>query len=342
MTITKKIDEIINGNDSIKFITDILNDKSSDNEYLFNKSAKICEKTYGRDVYIRGIIEMSNICARDCNYCGIRKSNLKNKRYRMLPNEIIELATGAYKIGYRTLVLQCGEEPYYDDKLPEIIKGIKSKFDMAITLSVGEKTREQYKKWKDAGADRFLLRIETTDEKLYSELHPDGNLQNRINCLYTLKDLGYEVGTGIMIGLPNQSNESIAKDILFFKELNADMIGMGPFIAHHETPLKDYPSINFDFVLKVLALTRIINPTANIPATTSMGTLEIGGREQALKIGANVIMPNYTPQSFRKHYQLYDNKICVNEGSDDYRGCIDTQAKKAEKKIVITKGFRKK
>lgn len=343
MTIIEKIDSVANGNYNVDLMTDILKDTSEENDkYLFEKSAEICAKTYQDGVFIRGIIEMSNICVKDCDYCGIRKSNTESERYRMEPDEIVALAHGAYNMGYRTLVLQCGEEPYYDDKLADILRRIKEDLDMAITLSVGEKPEALYKEWKEAGADRFLLRIETTNEELFASLHPDGDLQNRIKCLYTLKKLGYEAGTGIMIGLPNQTEESIAKDILFFRELDADMIGMGPFIAHHQTPLKGNPSTTFDYVLKVVALTRLVNPTANIPATTSMGTLKPGGREEALAIGANVIMPNYTPQSFRKHYQLYDNKICVNEGSEDCRGCIDVQAKKAGKKILIDKGFRKK
>ncbi len=343
MTIFDKIDAVYNGNETAQIITDILKDNSKEaTDYLYKKSDEVCKKSYGNSVFIRGIIEMSNICARNCNYCGIRAKNSEPQRYRLSADEIIELAEGAYNMGYRTLVLQCGEEPYYDDKLAEIITQIKSKFDMAITLSVGEKSKELYKEWKIAGADRFLLRIETTDKDLYNSLHPDGSFENRIECLYNLKELGYEVGTGIMIGLPNQTIESIAKDIMFFKDIDADMIGMGPFIAHHQTPLKDCKPTNFNFVLKVLAVTRLVNKTANIPATTSMGTLKKGGREEALLVGANVIMPNYTPQSYRKFYQLYDNKICINEDANESMKNIKIQLKKIGKDLIITKGFRVK
>lgn len=310
--------------------------------YLYNEANKQCLEVYGENVFIRSILELSNNCSKNCNYCGIRKGNSNIERYRIEPDDAIKLAKEAYEVGYKTLVIQSGEDAYYDNKLEYILKEIKKAADIAITLSVGEKDFELYEKWKQAGADRFLLRIETTNEHLFNQIHPDDNLEYRKKCLYNLKKLDYEVGTGIMIGLPGQTYEMIAKDILFFKELDADMIGVGPFIPHKDTPLKNVEPKDFEITLKVVAITRLVTKNANIPATTAMGTIDKEGRQKALKVGANVIMPNFTPQSYRPFYKLYDNKICINEGSNECRACIDGIAGAAGKKIIIDKGFRNK
>lgn len=339
----KIIQNIQNEKYIIDEITYLLATKNqSEADLLYTAAHQQCLNVYGENVFIRGIIELSNNCSKNCNYCGIRRGNSKVERYRISPQDAVELAVSAEKVGYKTMVIQSGEDAYYDDKLVDIIREIKKNTDIAITLSVGEKPYDLYKEWKKAGADRFLLRIETTNQELFKTLHPDDDLDHRTECLYNLKKLDYEVGTGIMIGLPGQTLEMIAKDIIFFKELNADMIGVGPFIPHEDTPFKDHKSSDFELTLRVVALTRLVTKSANIPATTAMGTLDKTGRQKALKVGANVIMPNFTPQSYRKNYQLYDNKICINEGADQCRGCIESMAVDAGKKIVIDKGFRKK
>ena len=305
-------------------------------------SESVCEKTYKKNVFVRGIIEFSNYCKKNCLYCGIRRDNFKTKRYRMSEKDILLSIKSMYEKGFHTVVLQSGEDSFYtDEKLISLLKKIKSKFDIVITLSIGERSYESYEKLKDAGADRFLLRIETTDEKLFKKLHPDDNLEYRKQCLFNLKKLGYEVGTGIMVGLPNQSLESIVKDIFFFKELDADMIGIGPFLPHQDTPLAKEEVQDFSLTLKVLSLIRILLPTTNLPATTAMGTIDPQGREKALEVGANVIMPNATPQKYRPHYTLYDNKICIFENSDNCAQCTELIVQRSGKKVVWSKGFRK-
>ncbi len=310
-------------------------------ETLFQKSNKICEENFGKNVYLRGIIEFSNYCRKNCSYCGIRAENKKLLRYRIDEQNIIKLGINAYKDGFHTIVLQAGEDIYYDNKLLHIIKEIKKNVDIAVTISIGERDFEFYKKMKNAGADRFLLRIETTDKKLFKALHPDDNLNYRKKCLYNLKKLGYEVGTGIMVGLPGQTIKSIAEDIIFFKKFDADMVGVGPFIPHPDTPLFNTNQGSFKLTLKVIAITRLLLKNTNIPATTAMGTIHPKGREMALKAGANVIMPNYTPAKFRPLYKLYDNKICIFENAENCKICTNQIAERAGKKIVIRKGSRK-
>ncbi len=272
----------------------------------------------------------------------MRSENKEIKRYRISKDIILSYVQKGVSLGYKTIVLQSGEDSFYDiDKMCQIISGIK-KFDVALTLSLGEKSYEEYKAYKEAGADRYLLRIETTDETLYKKMHPNMSLENRKNCLYNLKKLGYETGTGCLVGLKGQTKESLANDILFFKEIEADMVGIGPFIAHPNTPLKNEKNGDFTLALKVMALTRIVLPDINIPATTAMETIQPKGRLIALQSGANVVMPNLADVEYKKNYEIYPNKICVNEDSSKCAGCISAQLKSINRTIAVDKGFRKK
>lgn len=319
-------------------IIEILNEDNK-NEWLFSFADKIRKENVGDEVHLRGLIEFSNICKSDCKYCGLRKSNNNADRYRILKDEIIQIAKHASDMGYKTVVLQSGEDGYYTkDKMVEIIKAIKE-FDVALTLSIGERSYEEYKAFKDAGADRYLIRIETTDINLYKQMHPNMDFDNRIRCLKDLKKLGYEVGTGCLVGLPNQSIESLANDILFFKEIGADMVGIGPFIPHPQTPLKDEEKGSFILALKVMALTRILLPDINIPATTAMETLNPNGRIIALQSGANVVMPNITSMQYRAKYEIYPDKICINDNPDKCRNCIGAKIKSIGRTVSTNYGF---
>ena len=287
------------------------------------------------------MVEFSNICKQQCKYCGLQCTNKNIDRYRILKDEILGYVKNAIELGYKTIVLQSGEDEYYTvDNMVEIIRAIKE-YDVALTLSIGEKTYEEYKAYKEAGADRYLLRIETTDENLYKTMHPNMSLDNRKRCLNDLKTLGYEVGTGCLVGLPNQTIESLAEDILFFKEINADMVGIGPFIPHPDTPLKDEIGGTFEMALKVMALTRLMLPDINIPATTAMETLNPNGRIIALQSGANVVMPNVTNKEYRKKYEIYPNKICINENPNQCSNCIKNKIKSIGRSVSTDFGFRK-
>lgn len=320
---------------------DILSDNTN-NDWLFSEADKIRHENVGDEVHLRGLIEFSNICKRQCKYCGLRSANKEVERYRILKDELLIYAQKAAKMGYRTLVLQSGEDDFYDtDKMVEIIREIKE-LDVALTLSIGEKTYDEYKAFKNAGADRYLLRIETTDKKLYENMHPNASYENRKRCLYDLKRLGYETGTGCLVGLPNQTIESLADDILFFRELDADMVGIGPFIPHEQTPLASSAKGDFWLALKVMALTRINLPDINIPATTAMETLNPNGRIIALNSGANVVMPNVTSKEYRAKYEIYPNKICINENPEQCRGCIEGKIKAIGRTISGEKGFRQR
>mgnify|MGYP000922295066 CR=1 FL=1 len=313
------------------------------NQELFSAADRVRNKYVGDEVHLRGIIEFSNICKRNCLYCGLRSSNTNIKRYRLTSDQIIEFASNAVEYGYKTIVMQSGEDEYYTvDKLKYIITNIK-KMDAAVTLSIGEKTYEEYKAYKEAGADRYLMRIETTDKKLYEYMDPGMSHENRKLCLKNLKQLGYELGTGCLVGLPNQTIESLADDILFFRDVEADMIGLGPFVPNQDTPLKNYKSDgNFIMSLKVMALTRLLIPDANIPATTAMETLNPNGRIIALQSGANVVMPNVTEGEYRKLYALYPGKVCISDTPSHCRGCITSKIKSIGRSIASSKGFRVK
>ncbi|MDD3437602.1 MAG: [FeFe] hydrogenase H-cluster radical SAM maturase HydE [Candidatus Gastranaerophilales bacterium] len=307
---------------------------------LFISADKIRQKHVGDEVHLRGLIEFSNYCKQNCLYCGLRRDNKQLKRYRLSENEIIALAKNASELNYKTVVLQSGEDPYYTaDKMKYIISEIK-KFDLAVTLSIGEKTFEEYQAYRKAGADRYLIRIETTDKNLYKKLDPGMDWENRLKCLEDLRKLDYEVGTGCLVGLPGQTLESLADDILFFKKINADMIGVGPFIPHKNTPLKDTQGGTFEMALKVMAITRLLLPDINIPATTAMETLNPNGRLIALQSGANVVMPNVTQGDARKLYEIYPGKICVNDTPDKCRGCIEAKIKSINRTISKDYGFK--
>lgn len=322
-------------------IIEILNTNKK-NDWLFNLADKIRRKYVGNEVHLRGLIEFSNICKCNCKYCGLRSENKTIDRYRISEEEIIFYAKNAVKMGYKTVVLQSGEDKFFDtDKMCNIIKKIKE-LDIALTLSIGERTFEEYKAFKQAGADRYLIRIETTDKNLYKKMHPNMDFNNRIRCLEDLKTLGYEVGTGCLVGLPEQTIESLANDILFFKEIGADMIGIGPFIPHPQTPLKDEKHGDFILALKVMALTRILLKDINIPATTAMETLNLNGRIIALQSGANVVMPNITTSEYREKYEIYPNKICIHENPDKCRGCIENKITSIGRTISTDFGFHRK
>lgn len=321
-----------------KEIIDILKDDSQ-NDYLFSLADKVRHDNVGDEVHLRGLIEFSNICKSSCKYCGLRSANSEISRYRIPKDEIIKIAQHAVDMGYKTIVLQSGEDAYYTtEMMVEIIKGIKN-LDTALTLSIGERSFEDYKAFKDAGADRYLIRIETTDRELYKQMHPNMDFDNRLRCLKDLKILGYEVGTGCLVGLPNQTIESLADDILFFKEVEADMIGIGPFIPHPNTPLKDSSIGSFTLALKVMALTRIMLPDINIPATTAMETLNPNGRIIALQSGANVVMPNVTTTQYRDKYEIYPNKICINDNPDKCRNCIGAKIESIGRTVATGYGF---
>lgn len=323
-----------------KEIVDILKDDSQ-NEWLFSLADKVRRENVGDEVHLRGLIEFSNICHCFCKYCGLRCENKELDRYRILPDDIVKYAKKAVEMGYKTIVLQSGEDVFYSKEiLCDIIKRIKE-FDVALTLSIGERSFEDYKAFRDCGADRYLIRIETTDKDLYKKMHPNMDFDNRLRCLNDLKKLGYEVGTGCLVGLPEQTVESLADDILFFKEINADMVGIGPFIAHPHTPLKDMPNGDFTLALKVMALTRILLKNINIPATTAMETLNPNGRIIALQSGANVVMPNVTTTEYRAKYEIYPNKICINENPSQCFNCIGGKIRSIGRTISTDYGFRK-
>ena len=319
-------------------IIDILSNETK-NEWLFSLADKIRKENVGDEVHLRGLIEFSNICSRQCKYCGLRSLNKEINRYRILKDEILKYAKHAADMGYKTLVLQSGEDEYYTkERMVEIITEIK-KLDVALTLSIGERDYEDYKAFREAGADRYLIRIETTNRELYKKMHPHMDFDNRVRCLKDLRKLGYEVGTGSLVGLPDQTIESLADDILFFKEINADMVGIGPFIPHPNTPLKDMQTGSFILALKVMALTRLMLPDINIPATTAMETLNPNGRIIALQSGANVVMPNVTSTQYRAKYEIYPNKICINDNPDKCRNCISGKIQSIGRTIAQNYGF---
>lgn len=279
---------------------------------LFALAQQTAQKSFGRQIFVRGLIEFTNYCKNDCYYCGIRRSNKNAARYRLTQEEILECCRAGYGLGFRTFVLQGGEDYFYsDDDIAAIVRAIKAQHpDCAVTLSIGERSRETYALWKQAGADRYLLRHETADCTHYAKLHPaELSAKNRQNCLYTLKELGYQAGAGFMVGSPYQTAENLADDLMFLQKLRPQMIGIGPFIPHHDTPFKDEPAGSVELTLVLLAVLRLLFPHVLLPATTALGTLAPGGRLLGIKAGANVIMPNLSPQNVRGKYLLYDNKL---------------------------------
>lgn len=321
-------------------LIEILQNEKYD-EKLFFTADEIRKSFYDNDVYIRGLIEFTNYCKNNCYYCGIRCGNTKSLRYRMSREEILATCKNGYELGFRTFVLQGGEDPFFtDEKICEIVAEIRNRFpDCAITLSIGEKSRKSYKAFFDAGANRYLLRHEAASDSLYKKLHPEEmNLENRKRCLFDLKEIGYQVGAGFMVGAPFQTLENIAEDLRFLQSLEPDMIGIGPFISHHETPFADFKNGTLDLTLRLIAVLRLMFPYALIPATTALGTIHPEGRELGLKAGANVIMPNLSPQEVREKYVLYDNKICINEDIHKCYGCTKTKVENAGYQIVTDIG----
>lgn len=289
---------------------------------LYRRADDVRREAVGDAVHLRGLIEFSNICRNDCLYCGIRRGNRQVQRYRMTDEELVETAKRAAALGFQTIVLQSGEDMHFDQaRMCHIIEQIK-RLDVALTLSVGERDYEDYKAFRDAGADRFLMRIETTDRDLYNRLNPGMSWERRHECLLMIRDLGYELGSGIMVGLPGQTVESIADDLLYLKDIGIDMAGIGPFIPHPETPLAGEAGGTLEQALRTMAIMRILMPDINIPATTAMESLHPQGRIMALQAGANVVMPNVTEGEYRRLYELYPGKICVNDTPAHCRSCI--------------------
>lgn len=312
-----------------------------DTEYLFEKARNVRHKTYGKDVYIRGLIEISNYCKNNCLYCGIRRDNKNVQRYRLTKDEILSCCRTGYELGFRTFVIQGGEDLYYtDDIMCDIISTIRETFhDCAITLSLGEKSFETYKKYKESGADRYLLRHETANENHYKSLHPKSMLlKERMECLYNLKKLGFQVGSGFMVGSPGQTDNCLADDMIFLKELNPQMVGIGPFIPQHDTPFGNEKSGSVQKTLIMIALLRLMLPNALLPSTTALGTLDAKGREKGILAGANVVMPNLSPVSVRKKYLLYDNKICTGDEAAECRMCMQRRIESIGYKIAVTRG----
>ena len=310
-------------------------------EQLKDAAVSVRQKIYGNAVFTRGLIEISNICKNDCIYCGIRKSNKNCERYRLTPEEILSCADEGYDLGFRTFVLQGGEDPYYTDEvLTSIIKELKKCHpDCAVTLSMGERSRESYERLYEAGADRYLLRHETANPVHYGKLHPpEMSWENRMNCLKQLKEIGYQVGCGMMVGSPYQTAHDLACDLKFIEEFRPDMCGIGPFIPHKDTPFKEEPSGTLELTCFLLSVIRLIYPPVLLPATTALGTIDPLGREKGIQSGANVVMPNLSPVSVRKKYELYDNKICTGDESAQCRSCLNLRMESVGYELVTDRG----
>lgn len=314
---------------------------TDDVQFLKDEASKTSQKYFDHKVYTRGLIELSNYCKNDCYYCGIRRSNKNVKRYRLTKEEILACCKQGYDLEFRTFVLQGGEDyKYTDEDMADIISSIKKEYpDCALTLSLGEKSYNTYQLWKEAGADRYLLRHETANEGHYKELHPASlSLGIRKQCLWDLKKLGYQVGTGFMVGSPYQTKEHLAEDLLFIKELDPQMVGIGPFLPHHDTPFKAFPQGSYELTLVLISILRLMLPNALLPATTALGTINPLGREAGILHGANVVMPNLSPVSVRKQYELYDNKICTGDEAAECRFCLQNRMKKIGYELVCSRG----
>lgn len=316
-------------------------DSNDGSEILAEYADKVRRKYYGNKVFMRGLIEISSYCRNDCLYCGIRRSNRNAERYRLNREEILSCCENGYKLGFRTFVMQGGEDSYFtDDFMCSLISEIKHKYPgCAVTLSLGERSMESYRRMKESGADRYLLRHETASAELYGKLHPPAmSLENRIECLFNLKKLGYQVGAGFMVGAPFQTTQDIIKDLRFLQELNPQMIGIGAFIPHHDTPFADEKAGTLELTLRLLGILRLMFPEVLLPATTALGTIAPDGRERGLKTGCNVVMPNLSPVDVRKKYSLYDNKICTGEETAECVVCLQRRIESAGYKISSERG----
>jgi biotin synthase len=296
---------------------------------LYQAAAGIRDAECGRRMVVRGLVEFSSRCGNDCRYCGLNRENPRAERYALESAEIVESARLVASAGLGTIVLQSGEDGFGASRLAGVIEEIKERYGLAITMSVGERDRADYALWRTAGADRYLLRIESSDPALYASLHGSRVLSSRLRCLDDLRDLGYQVGSGVMVGPPGQTVEHLARDVLFFASRDFDMIGIGPFIPHPDTPFASAPRGSVELTLKAVALTRVVNRNAWIPATTALGSLDRDYRVDALRAGANVLMPNYTPASVKAKYAIYPGKRCVSEGTGACAGCVDAIARAA-------------
>lgn len=320
-------------------------DEKNINHLLAVSADRVRRSIYGTDVYIRGLIEFTNYCKNNCYYCGIRCDNRHVTRYRLSKDDILACCHTGYSLGFRTFVLQGGEDPFYTDTMIcDIVSAIRSHYpDCAITLSVGEKPRETYQAWFDAGANRYLLRHETASNGHYRRLHPAKmDPENRKRCLYDLKDIGYQVGAGFMVGSPYQTTENLISDLRFLQELKPDMIGIGPYICHADTPFAGHANGSLTLTLRLISILRLMFPYVLLPATTALGTIHPQGRELGLQAGANVVMPNLSPVEVRKLYELYENKICTGEEAAQCRGCLEKRVKLAGYDIVTAIGDVKK
>lgn len=310
-------------------------------QYLYQKARDVATQIFGKQIYIRGLIEISNYCKNDCYYCGIRRSNHKIHRYRLTLKDIMACCEEGYELGFRTFVLQSGEDLYYQDEIMcEIISSIKTRFpDCAITLSLGEKSLHTYERYKEAGADRYLLRHETIDEVHYGKLHPkELQLKKRIECLDDLKKIGFQVGSGVMVGSPYQSIHMLVQDLIFLKQLQPAMIGIGPYLPHKDTPFHDQQKGSMDLTLILISILRLMHPYALIPATTALSTIHPQGREKGILAGANVVMPNLSPSINRKDYALYDNKACTNEEAKEGLEQLKERMRQIGYELVCARG----
>ena len=309
--------------------------------YAREKADAIRRAYYGNRVFVRGLIEFTNYCRNNCLYCGIRRDNRQVDRYRLSKEEILSCCAEGYELGFRTFVLQGGEDPWYtDEKMCAIVEGIRSRYpDCAITLSLGERSEESYRRLYEAGANRYLLRHETADPEHYARLHPAKlSWEHRMHCLQTLRDIGYQVGCGFMVGSPYQTVEHLAKDLTFIQEFQPEMCGIGPFLPHHATPFAEEPAGSYEMTLFLLSLLRLIKPNLLLPATTALGTIRPTGREMGILAGANVVMPNLSPTENRKNYELYDNKICTGDESAQCRSCLELRMESVGFRVVTDRG----
>lgn len=310
-------------------------------DFLHQQAREVADGIYENKVYIRGLIEFTNYCKNDCLYCGIRRSNAKANRYRLTKEEILDCCKVGYELGFRTFVLQGGEDPYFtDDRICEIVSAIRTAYpDCAITLSIGEKEKESYERYYKAGANRYLLRHETADEAHYQYLHPkELSLAHRKQCLLDLKEIGYQVGCGFMVGSPHQTRDTLYEDLMFIKELQPHMVGIGPFIPQQDTPFAKETAGTMEETLRLLSIIRLIHPHVLLPATTALGTIHPLGREKGIQAGANVVMPNLSPVEVRDKYKLYDNKICTGDEAAECRFCMQRRMESIGYEVVTDRG----
>lgn len=336
------IDQIYNtGQVTGDELLDLLNNLDESNTaYLHERAHEKRLSVYGNKVFMRGLIEFTNYCKSNCMYCGIRRENKKADRYRLDTETILQCCSEGYELGYRSFVLQGGEDPFYSDEdIVSLIREIKTNHpDCAITLSIGEKSKESYQLYKDAGADRYLLRHETNTKALYEHLHPDMSYEARIKCLEDLKEIGFQVGAGFMVGLPGQGNEDYVNDLLFLKKLEPHMVGIGPFIPQQDTPLAGATSGTLETTCIMLSLVRLLLPKVLLPATTALGSLDPKGRERGLQAGGNVVMPNLSPTNVRDKYLLYDGKICTGDEAAHCRACIERRIQSVGFEVDMSRG----